>query len=88
MDLYMVTRMSDNRTSVPNLGLHTSIESASRHFDDIIESRKNYNPQYKCKVQWDVQNTTRDTGMDRVVREAYIIHPKNICNKKEDNHMW
>jgi len=79
MIVYIVTRRSENKSDVPNLGVFFDKSLAEDHFDDIVEDRKNRD----CKICW----INFPTGMKRdkrgTYKEAYIIHKKTEYNKKE-----
>lgn len=76
MNIYIVTRMSENKSDAPNLGVHTSWENAEDHFNYILEDRKGDNKKYKCNIHWDIKRVLRNDDISGCIREAYIEHPE------------
>lgn len=46
--VYIVTRIFDHSmpgiTQIPNLGVHTSLKKAQKHFDSVYQDRTQYGP--------------------------------------------
>jgi len=82
MTIYIVTRRSENKSDVPNLGVHLSLESAENHFNGIVEDRKGNKHNYKCKVHWVQYMTNRKDDVRGTYKEAYIEHPKTKYQDK------
>jgi len=76
INIYMVTRMSESKNDVPNLGMHFTFADAEDHFMSILEDRRGKGRQYKCKIEWVRECEPDKTMPSNVIREAYIKHPK------------
>lgn len=73
--VYVVTRISRHEkvgTSVPNLGVHTGLSSASVHFRSVMDDRKTRG----SNMVWHhpVQMSNWD-GPCNVIEECYFVHP-------------
>jgi hypothetical protein len=79
--VYVVTRIPVNNfeggVSVPNLGVHTSLQKAERHFDSVVKDR-----QMRSKKKIHV-NTVRAKDMPAYMKErmlvlstAYVVEPE------------
>jgi len=76
LDIYIVTRMSENKSDVPNLGVFLDYKSAEHHFNDVLEDRKGDKTVYKCKILWVNDYKLSPEDYQGCIKDAYILHPK------------
>lgn len=88
MYIYVVTRiiegkLEDHTRNIPNLGVHTSFESAYRHYKAVVEDRcKHFNLRWNRSTE---ERFTKDTRCI-VTNEAMITwrHPLTPMNQSDD----
>lgn len=76
-NVYIITRIMEDETSIPNLGVHFNKKKALDHFEDVIKDRKNRMALIHYVRTYEINHKLREI----LLKEALILNlngPKEI----------